>query len=304
MIQNKRYLDALLKHAQANPGRVVVPCADNEEALEAICMALDDRVVNSGTLIGDRGRIEATARKAGLALDRFQILESSDMADAAQKAARMVAHGEGDFLLKGQIDTKYYMKAILDKSLGLVPAGNTLSHIALLELPTYHKLLVVSDAAITIDPPVDEKLKVVQNAVDVTRRLGVAKPKVAMIAAVEKVNPKMVSTVHADEGVKKARDGAIHDAIIEGPYDIYIATSKEGAEIKGVKGEVCGDADILVFPEINSANVFYKSMIRFVPDARVAGLIAGATIPIVLPSRADPAEAKRLSLIAAAYLKR
>jgi phosphotransacetylase len=173
-----------------------------------------------------------------------------------------------------------------------------------LEIPTYHKLLIATDAAITIEPSAEDKLQLVQNAVDICRGLGVDKPKVAMLAAVEKVNPKMTSTVHAAEVARLAKEGRVKNAIVEGPYDMYIATSAEGAAIKGIKGEVAGDADIIVFPEINSANCFYKTVSQFVPGIRIAGVIAGAKIPIVLPSRADAAEIKRLSLIVAAYLKR
>jgi len=297
-------LDTLLTGAKANPGRVVVPCADNHEALEAIVMALKDGIVNGGTLIGNLLAIEEVAKSVNLPLADFEIEETDDPAEAARMAARILANGEGDFLLKGQIDTKIYMKAILDKEFGLVPSGNTLSHVAIMDIPSYHKLLLATDAAITIEPTVQEKVKVVQNAIDICHGLGIARPKVSMVCAVEKVNPKMTSTVHAEQIVKLARDGVIKGGIVEGPYDFYISVSKEGAAVKGVTGEVAGDADILMFPEINGANVFYKTIHQFVPGARVAGLIAGAKVPIVLPSRADPAETKRMSLVAAAYLKK
>jgi len=316
-------LDRLLEGARANPGRIVVVGSENLEALEGVAMALEDEIVQGGTLIGDRAATLKLASQIGLPLDRFSFVECPGHAEAALQAARMIAGGEGDFLLKGQVDTKLYLKAILDKELHLVPQGSTLSHIAIMELPTYHKLLLSTDAAITIAPPVYEQVHLVQNAISMCHQLGITAPKIAMIAAVEKVNPKMTSTVFAREVVEHVKhhsicpriaealqspiDGA-HGAcehcgvVVEGPYDLYIATSAEGARVKNVSGQVCGDADVIVFPGINSANVFYKSVHRFVPGARVAGLIAGASRPIVLPSRADPAETKRWSIVAAAFL--
>ena len=300
----KLTLDSFLEKAKKNPGRVVVPCADNHEALEAIELATKDKIVSGGTLIGVKDRIEAVAQSVNLDLSIFKIVECADPMECAKLAVKLISTGEGDFLVKGQIDTKIYMKAILEKEAGLVPPGNVLSHIAVMEIPTYHKLLMTADAAIFIEPNVDEKVKIVQNSVDFCHRLGINKPKVAMVAAVEKVNPKMVSTVQAQEVVEKAKAGAITGAIVEGPYDVYIATSKEAAGIKGAKGEVCGDADILMFHDINAANAAYKLMSTFVPGIRCASLIAGARIPIVLPSRADATETKRMSLVLAAALKK
>jgi len=309
-------LDRLLEGARANPGRIVVAGAENLEALEGVMRALEDKVVHGGTLIGVGAAIRKLAAEVSLPLDKFQIVECPDHTEASIKAAKMLAAGEGDFLLKGQVDTKLYLKAVLDKELGLVPPATTLSHIAIMDLPSYHKLLIATAAAITIAPPVEEKLQLVRNAVGICHQLGIEKPKVAMIAAVEKVNPKMESTVHAKEVVEQSKTTPICPRAVrgegkacpvcgvssEGPYDLYIATSAEGARVKGVTGTVCGDADVVVFPGINSANVFYKTIHRFVPGARVAGLIAGASRPIVLPSRADPAETKRWSIVAAAYL--
>lgn len=304
MTESKRIdTETLLAGARANPGCVVVPRADNEEALEAVAMAVRDGVVKCGLLLGDKKEIETVARKVSLPLQDMEIREVGSDEEIARIAAETVARGQGDFLLKGQIDTKIYLRAILNKELGLVPEGATLTHVAAIHLPTYHKLLISTDAAITIEPGIEEKMHLIKNAIAVAEGLGIRKPKVAMMAAVEKVNPKMASTVHAQEMVRRHREeGAFPNAIIEGPYDIYIATSKEAAEVKKVSGQVCGDADILVFHEINSANAFYKSMQRFVPGCWAAGLIGGARVPILLPSRADDAETKRVSILVAAYL--
>jgi phosphate butyryltransferase len=300
--ENVLSVESLLAGARANPGRVVVVCANNEEAMEAVDLALKDGVVSGGTFLGNRAAIEEVAKKIGIPLDTFEIIETSDDTVAARTAAQMIAQGKGDFLLKGQVDTKVYLKAVLDKEFGLVPAGNTLTHVAVLYLPSYHKFLISSDAAILIEPSVDDKEKMVRNAVQFARDLGIARPKVSMQAAVEKVNPKMSSTVHAEEIVKRAKAGAFGDAMVEGPHDIYIATSKEAAAVKKVTGEVVGDADVVCFHDINSANVFYKSIQRFVPGAWAAGLVAGAKVPILLPSRADEAQTKRMSILVAAFI--
>ncbi len=296
-------LNSFLEKAKKNPGKVVVPCADNHEALEAIELALQDRIVDGGYFIGVKERIENVAKNVHLDLSLFEIIECADPVECAKIAVKKISSGAGDFLVKGQIDTKIYMKAILEKEAGLVPPGNVLSHVAVMEIPHYHKLLITADAAIFIEPTVEEKIKIVQNSVDFCQRLGIKRPKVAMIAAVEKVNPKMRSTVEAQAVVEAAKNGAVKGAVVEGPYDVYIATSKEAAAIKGAQGEVCGDADVLLFHDINAANAAYKLMSQFVPGIRCASLIAGAKIPIVLPSRADATETKRMSLVLAAALK-
>jgi phosphate butyryltransferase len=304
MTDEKMTMQSLIDGARRSPGRVVVPCADNDEALEGVAMARKEGIVSGGTLIGKRADIEVVARNVGLSVDGFEILERATPAESAAEAARRLARGQDDLLLKGQLDTKVYLGAILEKELALVPPGQTLAHVGVLEIPGYHKLLVSTDGGITIEPPLEQKLQLVENVLHVCRGLGVSRPKVAMIAAVEKVNPKMTSTVHADQVVKLAREGRFPGAVIEGPYDFYIATSAEQARIKQVEGEVCGDADALVFPELTSANVFWKTVHRFVKGAKLAGIVAGAKVPIVLMSRADSSETKYLSLVLAAFLKR
>ena len=295
------FTDGLFDVARSNPGRVAVPAADNAEALEGIAMAVADGVISGGTLIGEPEPIRRVAAEVGLPLDRFTIIDEPDWDEAADLAVNLIVNGDADFLLKGQLGTKNYLKPVLNKKYGLVPEGGTLSHVAMAMLPTYHKPLFFADAAITIDPDAATKASIVRNTVDVAHRVGIAEPLVAMIAAVEKVNPKMQSTVDAAAVAAMARDGAIAGCVVEGPYDLYIATSTEAAEIKGVSGRVCGDADILVFPEINSANVFYKSL-RFVPDSWTAAVVGGASMPILLPSRADPAMTKRMSVVLAAAM--
>jgi phosphate butyryltransferase len=280
--------------------RVVIPMANNEEAQTAVKMAHEKVWVSGGTLIGDKKAIEDIAKQTGLELKDFDILDIGNPAEAAREAVRLMKEEKGDFLLKGIIDTKDYMRAILDKGFQMVEPGKLLSHVVVMQVPGYHKLLGITDVAISITPGADEMKKIIDNIVDVFHRLGIHKPKVAMICPVEKVNPKIPSTLIAQEMVEHFRGS--DSCVVEGPYDTYIALSKHAAEEKGVSGEVCGDADILVFPNLDSGNPVYKIMNQFIPDIQSAAIIAGAKIPAILPSRADSAETKMLSIALSAFI--
>jgi len=295
------FVQNLFDRARTNPGRVAVPAADNAEALEGIAMAMEDGVLKGGVLIGEPDSIRGVAAEVGLPLENFEIVYEPDWDAAANLAVMAIVDGKADFLLKGKLGTSNYLKAVLNRKYGLVPEGRTLSHVAMAMIPTYHKPLFFGDAAITIDPDVATKASIIRNIVDVAHRVNIAHPLVALIAAVEKVNPKMKSTTDAAELVAMAKEGAFPGCEVEGPYDLYIAISSEAAEIKGVSGKVCGNADILVFPEINSGNVFYKAL-KFVPDSWTAAVVGGASIPILLPSRADSAMTKRMSVVLAAAM--
>jgi len=297
VITDLRQIDEI---AKTKKGRIVVPMAHNEEALKAVKMAVDEGWVVSGVLIGDVAKIKEIAVEIKLNLQDFRLMDITDQVLAAREAVKMLVDKKVDFLLKGMIDTRAYMRAILDKEFGLVPEGNLLSHVAIMQVPSYHKLLGITDVAINIYPGASEKIKIIENIVSVFHKLGIEKPKVAIICPVEKVNPKIRSTIEASELVQHFKDR--DDMIVEGPYDFYIAVSKHAAEEKGVKGLVCGDADILVFPDLDSANPVYKSMNQFIRDIRCAAILAGARIPIILPSRADSADTKKLSIALSSFL--
>lgn len=292
----------LRSRARRRPGRVAVPRADNLEALEALAMAMQDEVIQGGVLIGDPPRIGEMAAQAGLPLAPFQVVPCEDDAAACRKALGLAASGEVRFVLKGQVDTKVLLRALLDRSLGLVPEDRILTHVAMAGIPGHPRPLFFSDAAILIAPTLAEKVQAVRNLVEVASTLGVPEPRVSLIAPVEKVNPKIEATVHAAELTRMASQGAFPGARVAGPHDLYIATSEEGARIKGVQDAVAGDADALLFPDLNTANVFYKTLPRFLPGAWNAGIVAGARIPVLLPSRADPALCKRMGILLAAAL--
>ncbi|MFA6003544.1 MAG: phosphate acyltransferase [Elusimicrobiota bacterium] len=296
--------DELVKMVKGKSNRIVVPGANNPEAMEAIKIADDYGLISGGILIGETAAIKTMAAAANLDLKKFELVECSDKAEMCKKAVALICQGQGDFLVKGLVDSSLYLKAILDKEAKLVEPGATLSHYVLFETSHYHKLFAVSDAAILIAPDLEQKRKIVQNSVNITRMLGVDKPKVAIVCPVEKVNPKIPSTVDAAELSKMSQDGRIQNAVVEGPYDIYISVSRKLADEKGIKGgEVPGEVDIMVFPDLDAANPVYKSITYFAAGMKSAALVAGASVPVILPSRTDPPLTKALSIALASFLK-
>jgi len=211
---------------------------------------------------------------------------------------RLVHDGIADVLMKGGCSTAQLLKGVLNKEWGL-RKGALLSHFALFEIPAYHKLLGITDVAINIAPSLEDKVAIINNAVDFLRRLGISNPKVAMIAAVETVNEQMPATVDAAGIAQMNRDHIIRDCLVEGPLAFDTAISKESAEHKNLVSEVAGDADLLVMPDIEAGNVLYKALAYFA-GSRVASVILGASAPVVLTSRSDSEEAKLNSILLAA----
>jgi len=295
--------DELLKMVKGKTNRIVVPGANNDEVLEACKMGVDHKIISGGILIGPKAQVEAMAAKVGLPLKGFEILDLSDYAEICNKAVDLIRAGKGDFLVKGLVDTKFYMKALLRKEVAAVEEGTVLSHFVLFELDNYHKLFALTDAAIMIKPTLDEKAKIVQNSVNMMRQLGVDVPKVSVVCPVEKPNPKIPSTLDAVELVNMSKDGRIKNAVVEGPYDIYITFSKKLAAEKGVTGVVPGETDIVLLPDLDSANPMYKTLSYFGAGMKSATLLAGCNIPVILPSRTDSPMTKLHSIALACFLK-
>ncbi|MBI5744940.1 MAG: phosphate butyryltransferase [Elusimicrobia bacterium] len=295
--------DELLSMVKGKTNRIVVPGANNDEVLTACKMGVDHKIISGGILIGPKAQVEEMAKKVGLKLDIFEIIDKSDYAEMCNQAVDMVKAGKGDFLVKGLVDTKFYMKAILRKEIGAVAEGTVLSHFVLFELANYHKLFAVTDAAIMIAPNVDQKAMILNNSVDMMRMLGVEKPNVSVVCPVEKVNEKIPSTLDAAELVKRNKEGKIKNCVVEGPYDVYIAFSKELGAEKGIKGVVPGNTDIALFPSLDSGNPVYKCLSFFGAGMKSATLLAGSNIPVILPSRTDTPMTKLHSIALAAYLK-
>lgn len=298
-----RNFEEIIKYAQeyaevSGPKKIAVAFAQNEDVLKALKAAVNEKICQP-VLIGDREKIADISKEIDFDLSNIEIIDEKDGAEACKKAAALVSGGKADILMKGLIDTAIILKAVLNKEIGL-RTGNVLSHAAVFSVDTYHKIFIVTDAAMNIAPNAGEKMQIIENAVRLSRALGTEVPKVAVICAKEKVNPKMQATLDAQELVQMQAEGRIPACIVEGPYALDNAISKEAAELKGVKGEVAGDADILLMPNIEAGNVFYKAL-TYLANADNAGIILGAKAPIVLTSRADSDKAK-LNSIALAVL--
>jgi len=296
--------EELIKKVAGKTNRVIVPGANNQEVLEACKMGIDYKLISGGILIGPKDDIKKNANLVGIDLSIFEIKDENDVTNMANIAVDLIKQGAGDFLVKGLVDTKYYMKAILRKDIGAVKEGGILSHFVLFELDNYPKLFAITDAAIVIKPTLEDKVKIVNNAVETMRMLGVEKPKVSVVCPVEKVNPKIPSTLDAEKLVNMNREGKIANCVIEGPYDIYITFSKKLAMEKGIKdGVVPGDVDIALLPDLDSANPTYKAISFFGAGMKSSTILVGANFPVILPSRTDSTMTKLHSIALASYLK-
>lgn len=279
--------------------RVALAMAEEADALRAITEAAAAGIVVP-VLIGNSDAIKKTAADGDINIDGFEIIQTDGEQACASKAVELVKNGEADCLMKGKTATATILRAVLNKEKGL-RSSDTLSHVAILNPPTYHKLLVITDSALNIAPEFKEKISILENAMSISRKLGVEKPKVAVLAAVEKVNQAMPDTIDAALLSKMADRGQIKNCLIDGPFALDNAVSKKSCEIKGIKTEVGGDADVLLFPDIEAANVFYKS-IAYLTDYPMAGLIVGASAPVILTSRSDSDRIKYLSILAGVSL--
>ncbi len=293
-------LDELIEIArQKKTRRLAVAAAGDTHVLQAVRRAVENEIIIP-VLIGNQENIEKFAGEAGFDLTNIVIYNQPDPNDATRKAVSLIRQGEADIVMKGLVSTAPLLKAVLDKEHGL-RKGGTLSHFALIESPHYYKLFGVTDAGMNIAPEFQEKVDMVNNAVEIFHGLGNPEPKVAIIGPLEVVNPKIESTAHAAMLSKMNERGQIKRCMIDGPFAIDNAVSKRAAEQKGMSGNVAGDADILMTPELNSGNVLYKTLM-FLGGCTSAAVIMGARAPIVLPSRADTEKSKMMSIALAATM--
>ncbi|HAS92618.1 MAG TPA: phosphate butyryltransferase [Sedimentibacter sp.] len=289
--------DELLKMAKTTvPKKIAIAAAQDEDVLMAVKSAYLEKICIP-ILIGNKEKIIELSQKINFNLDDIQIIESKDDNEAARTAVSLVSSGKADILMKGLVDTAIILKAVLDKEIGL-RTGNILSHAAVFESDRYHKLFIITDAAMNIAPSASEKKQIIENTLPLCRSLNIENPKVAVICAKEKVSPKMQATVDAEILVNMNKNGEIKGCMVEGPFGLDNAISREAAALKGVKGEVAGDADILLMPNIEAGNVMYKTL-TYLADSKNAGIILGAKAPIILTSRADSDEAKLYSILLA-----
>lgn len=291
MIKN---FEELLSKAKANgPKKISVACAQDDDVLKAIKAAYEQGIVN-GYLVGNEAEIRKIAAEINLDLSGFEVINIVDMAEASLKAVELVSSGKAEIVMKGLVDTSIILKAVLNKEVGL-RTGNALSHVAIFDVPTYHKILLVTDAAMNIAPDLHTKKQIIENSLVVTKALSIETPNVGIIAAKEKVTESMPATVDAGALVKMNLEGEIAGCKVGGPFALDNAVSKEAAEIKGIKDPMAGDVDVLLCPTIEAGNVLYKAL-NFLANAKSAGIIVGAKAPVVLTSRADSDESKLNSI--------
>jgi len=291
--------DELIKKVQNFEGKkkVAVAAAHDEHTLEAVMHAVDNNIVDP-ILIGNKEKIKEILNKLGKKVSEEAIIDAADEIAAAEKAVEMARNGEVHLIMKGKIQTADLLRAVVDKEKGL-RTGKVMSHFSIQEVPSYHKLLVTTDGGMLMYPDLEQKKKIIENAVGVLHSLGYENPKVGVLAAVETVNPKMPEAVDGGKLKEMNQKGEITGCIIEGPISYDIAMNKESGIIKGFNSPVAGDPDILIVPNITAGNILGKCLV-YSAGAKMAGFIVGAKVPIVLTSRGSSAEEKYLSLVISA----
>jgi phosphate butyryltransferase len=280
--------------------KLVAAWAVDNHTIEAVSEAIDKGIVE-GILVGDKDQIEKVCQNENIDINKFKVVDCRTDSGSASKAVELINSGEGDILMKGLVSTDKYMRAILNKQNGLMPEKAVLSHITVIENPKYHKLMIVGDVAVIPAPELKEKIAITNYLVNMALALGIEKPKVAVITATEQVLPKMQSSVDATILAKMAERGQIKNCIIDGPLALDVAIDKEAADIKKITGEVAGNADCLLFPNIEAGNVFYKTNTKL-SEANLGAVVAGAKAPAILSSRGDSSQTKLYSIALGALL--
>lgn len=275
--------------------KMVAAWAVDEHTIEAASKATDLGFV-SVTLVGDETMIKNVCSANGIDSSKFEIVNEPVELKAVAKAVQMVHDGEGDVLMKGLCSTDKFLRAILNKETGLLPPKGLLSHVGVIESPNYHKLLFISDMAVIPLPDFRQKMKITGYTVSVAKSFGISTPKVAFIAASEQVLDSMPACMEAAALAKMCDRGQIKGCVGDGPLALDVAVDKESVEIKKLKSPVAGDSDVLIFPNIESANVFWKTNSKMAVGVRQAGMLVGTKVPCVLASRADSVDTKLNSI--------
>ena len=261
---------------------VAHPC--EETALAGAMEAAEKRLIIP-ILVGPEAKIREIAKAHGIKLGQTRIVDTAHSHESAAKAVELVRNGEAELLMKGSLHSDELLGAVVARETGLRTARR-ISHVFIMDVPTYHKVLIVTDAAINIAPTLEDKADICQNAIDLGITLGLRKPKVAILAAVETVNSKMQATLDAAALCKMADRGQIKGGVLDGPLAFDNAISAEAAAIKGIESKVAGDPDILLVPDLEAGNILAKQL-TFLANADSAGIVLGARVPIILTSRAD-----------------
>jgi phosphate butyryltransferase len=296
-------LELLVEKARAQGKKKLAAAYANDDHTICAVSAAIDRGIVEGILIGEATEIRRVCAEEHIDADKFTIINELNDIKCASLAVDMVRNGNADILMKGLLSTDRYMRAILHKTNGLLPERATLSHVCVLEVPAYHKLLVVADIAVIPAPDLKQKIVMTNNVINIAHALGVTEPKVALAAATEQMMPGMPACVDAAIIAKMADRKQIKSAIVDGPLSLDVALDKEAADIKGVHSPVSGDADALVFPSIEAANAFFKTATKWL-KSDMAGMVTGAKAPCVLTSRGDSAVSKLYSIALCALMAR
>jgi phosphate butyryltransferase len=294
-------LDQMFEILKSRPRkRLVAAWAVDAHTILAAHSAVEMGIIEA-TLVGDAGQIEQVCREHNLDCSILRIVNNpNDLASAAQ-AVDLINAGEGDFLMKGLLSTDRYMRAILNKEKGLMNGGAVLTHITVAEPLNYHKLLIFGDVAIIPLPDLNQKIAITNNLIKTAHFLGIDNPKVALLAASEQTLPKIPSCAEAAVIAKMAQRGQIKGGIVEGPLAMDLIIDKESAIIKGMTSEVCGDADCILFPNLEAGNTFYKTIVKLL-KSELGAIVMGAKVPCVLTSRGDSEQSKLYSIALAAMM--
>ncbi len=274
--------------------KMIVAYGQDTHSIGATDMAIKAGLVEV-TLVGDPDEIKKSCEAEGVDINQYTIIPESDDVKAVEIAVKAVHNGEYDVLMKGVVPTDKYMRGILNKEWGLLPAGTTLSHVTVLQIPAYHKLLIVSDVAVLPLPSFEQKKQIANYLVQTANTIGIDMPKVALIAPSEQLLPKVVSSVESAALSELGQNGELGKGLFQGPLALDVAIDPESVKIKKLTGPVAGDADCLLFPNIESGNVFFKACTKF-GGAELAAMVAGPTAPCVLTSRGDSALTKKYSI--------
>jgi len=280
--------------------RLVAAYANDAHTIGAISQAIDMGIVEA-TLVGNEATIKQVCRDENIDVNKFRIVQEANEVKAAVKAVELINNGEGNVLMKGLVSTDKYMHAILNKEHGLMNPGAILSHVTVIENPNYPKLIICGDVAIIPLPDLKQKIAITKYLINTAHALDIPKPKLAILAATEQMLASMPACVDAAIIAKMGERGQIKDAFIDGPLALDIAIDKESAEIKKIGGNVAGDADCILFPNIESGNVFYKTNTKLA-GGELGAIVFGARVPAVLSSRGDSMKTKLYSIALGALM--
>ena len=296
---SKNFDDLLSRVKECKRKKVSVAVAQDEPVLEAIKAAKEQGIADA-ILVGDKNKIKEIADSIGMDITQFEVIHEPDVKKAALFAIQLVSSGRADMVMKGLVDTATFLRSVLNKEVGL-RTGKVMSHVSVFEIEGFDRLIFLTDAAFNTYPDLKAKVQIVQNSVSVAHACGIECPNVAPVCAVEVVNPDMPATIDASLLSKMNDRGQIKGCVVDGPLALDNALSEEAAHHKGITGPVAGKADVIMLPNIETANVMYKTL-TYTSNSRNGGILVGTSAPVILTSRADSFETKVNSIALAAVV--